>query len=498
MNPKILPIMEIATNLSCNTATLSPYVPSGGNPWNTTKIKHAYRRLAFGASVMQVDDDLALSPGDFIDTLVDNAFNLPPAPAPFWGYYAVSDFVDIETENVEYINGWRNETGFHFMDEKLRGRLAFFWMNHFVTEAETVYYAPYIFQYYNDMQIHALGNYKEFVKQIGVNNMMLLYLNGFENTNNDPNENYARELYELFTLGEGNNYTQDDITETARALTGYNHWTEPGADIYFDASTFDSGNKTIFGQTGNWNYDDVIDILFNERSNEIATHICKKLYRYFVSPDVDTLIEQDIIQPLAQTLIDNNFELVPMLKQLFKSEHFFDDRALGVVIKSPVDVIFSFATDASFFYNSYQIMNAFTYYSGIMGQEIYDPPDVSGWQRDETWINSSTLTGRWEFMEIYITFLFDGGYEFSLVDLARELSNDSNDPEFITQVMVDHFVPKTLHTLSDYETATDVFKWDIPQNYYDDGTWNLSWTEAPYQCLLLLVHIVRMPEFQLK
>ncbi|MEM7187677.1 MAG: DUF1800 family protein [Bacteroidota bacterium] len=489
--------MEVAANLSCNTATLSPYVPSGGNPWNTSKVKHAFRRMGFGASIMRVDDSLALSPGDFVDDVVDTAYNLPLTATPVWGYYAISDFNDFETENNQYVLDWRNQTGNDLLTETLRGRMAFFWMNHFVTELETVFYAPYMFQYYHMMQTHALGNYKDFVRAVGLDNFMLLYLNGFENTNNEPNENYSRELYELFTLGEGIGYTQDDITETARALTGYNHWTEPGADIYFDASTFDDSNKTIFGQTGNWGYDDVINILFDERSNEIAMHICAKLYRFFVSPDIDSLIEQDIITPLAQTLISNNFELVPMLKQLFKSEHFYDERAVGVVIKSPVDVIFNFVNDGSFFYNN-GVVDAFLYYAGLMGQEIYDPPDVSGWQRDESWINSSTLTGRWQLMELYIGFLFDSGYEFTLVDLARELSNDSNDPAFITEVMVDHFVPKTLHTLSDYEAATDVFKWDIPQNYYDDGTWNLSWSEAPYQCLLLLVHICRMPEFQLK
>ncbi len=489
--------MEIVTNSSCNTATLSPYVPSGGDPWNTSKIKHTYRRLAFGANITQIDDALPLEPSNFIDTLVDTAFNLPPTPAPFWANYVVSDFTDFETENNQYVFDWRIQTGNDLITENLRGRLAFFWMNHFVTELESVFYAPYMFQYYNKMQVNALGNYKEFVRSIGIDNNMLLYLNGFENTNNDPNENYARELYELFTLGEGNNYTQNDIIETARALTGYNHWSEPGADIYFDVSTFDNSNKTIFGQTGNWGYDDVIDLLFAERSTEIATHICRKLYKFFVSPDVDSVIELEIIEPLGQTLIDNNFELVPMLKQLFKSEHFFNERALGVVIKSPMDIIFNFVTDGNFFYND-AIIDAFLYYAGLMGQEIYDPPDVSGWQRDETWINSSTLTGRWELMQIYIGFLFDNGFEFTLVDLARDLSNDSNDPEFITRVMVDHFVPKTLHTATDYDTATDIFKWEIPQNYYDDGTWNLSWTEAPYQCLLLLVHICRMPEFQLK
>jgi len=489
--------MEIAIDPSCNTATLNPYIPSSGNPWNLSKVKHAYRRLGFGATVLQVDTALALSPNDFIDNLVDSAFNLPPTTAPFWANYSLSNFGDFETENNQYIFDWRLQTGNDIITETLRGRLTFFWMNHFVTELESVFYSPYMFQYYNTMQTHALGNYKDFVRTVGINNNMLLYLNGFENTNNDPNENYARELYELFTLGEGNGYTQDDITETARALTGYNHWNEPGAAIYFDVSTFDSSSKIIFDQEGNWGYDDVIDILFAQRSTEIATHICTKLYKFFVSPSVDAVIEIDIIQPLAQTLINNNFELVPLLKQLFKSEHFFDERALGVVIKSPLDVIFNFVTEGNFFYNNV-LMDPFLYYAGLMGQEIYDPPDVSGWQRDETWINSSTLTGRWQLLELYLGYLFDNGYEFTLVDLARDLSNDSNDPYFITQVMIDHFVPKPLYTASDYDVATDIFKWEVPQNYYDDGTWNLNWSSAPLQCLLLLVHMAKMPEFQLK
>ena len=438
-----------------------------------------------------------LSPGDFIDQLVDNAASLPPTSAPFWANYAVSDFDDFENDNPQYIQQWRIQTGNDLITERLRGRLTFFWSNHFVTELETYNYAPYLFQYYNLLQQHAVGNFKDLVHAIGINSTMLYYLNGFQNTNVNPNENYARELYELFTLGEGIGYTENDITETSRALTGYNHWSEAGATIFFDPSTFDDGQKTIFGQTGNWGYDDVIDLLFSQRTDEIARFICRKLYRFFVSPEVDSVVETNIIQPLANTLIDSNWELVPMLKQLFKSQHFFDERALGVVIKSPLDVIFNYVNETQFFYND-EVVEAFVYYAGLMGQELFDPPDVSGWQRDEDWINTSTLTARWQLMGIYVQYLYDNGLAFTLVDLARELSNDSNDPVYITQVMVDHFMSKPLHTETDYDIATDIFKWEIPQNYYDDGIWNLSWSEAPFQCLLLLKHIATMPEFQLK
>ncbi len=224
-------------------------------------------------------------------------------------------------------------------------------MNHFVTEFEAYGYAPYMFQYYNTLQTHALGNLKEFVREIGINSTMLIYLNGFQNTNMEPNENYARELFELFTLGEGNGYTQDDIIFTAQALTGYNHWDEVGGQIYFDPSTFFDGEKTIFNKVGNWGSVDVINLIFQERKNEVTNFICAKLYEYFVSHVIDDLIELEIIQPLAQTLIDNDFEMVPMLKQLFKSEHFFDEHALGVILKSPYDVIFNFVNETEFFYN---------------------------------------------------------------------------------------------------------------------------------------------------
>ncbi len=489
--------METLITPSCNESTLAPYVPSGPDPWNTSKINHVFRRLGFGAHQDRIDTALALTPDEFIDQLVDDAFNLPSTPTPFWGNYTINDFTDFETENQAYAEAWRLQTGHDLISEDLRSRLTFFWMNHFVTEYEVYGYAPYMFQYYNTIQIHALGNLKDFVHAIGINSTMLIYLNGFQNTNIEPNENYARELYELFTMGEGSGYTQEDIVNTSRALTGYNHWNVIGDQIFFDPSTFDNGDKTIFGQTGNWGYDDVIDILFQEKPEEVSLFICEKLYQFFVSPAVDETIKTNIILPLAQTLMDNNFELVPVLKQLFKSEHFFDEHALGVVVKSPYDIIFHFVNETNFFYDD-EIMNAFIYLSGLLGQEMYDPLDVSGWQRDEEWINTSTLTGRWQFFELYVDFLLTNGFEESLRDLAKDLSNDSNDPYFITMVIIDRLISKELHTPADYDTATDIFKWEIPQNYYDEGLWNLDWPEAPLQVSLLLKHLATIPEFQLK
>ena len=489
--------MEVTTNPPCNTSLLDVYTPSGENPWTSQKIKHLYRRMAYGVNLAGIDAALPLTPSALIDTIVDAAVSLDPTPAPPWGYFSISDFTDFDTENPNYIEQWYLQTANDTIEQSLRAKLTMFWMNHFVTELESYTYAPYMFQYYNLMQTHALGNFKEFVRAVGVNSTMLVYLNGFENTSNNPNENYARELFELFTLGENNNYTQQDILEASRALTGYNHWDDPGAQIYFDQSTWDEGPKTIFGSEEFYTYDELIDTLFELRETEIAQFICTKLYKYFVSHEYDAITQEDIINPLAQTLIDVNFEMAPMLRQLFKSQHFFDERAFGVVIKSPYDVIFNYINEGNFFYDD-GVLQGLIYYTGIIGQEIYNPPDVSGWQRDQDWINTATLSGRWQIMELFNGYLFDLELQAQFIDLAIELSSDSNDPYVITKAVVDFFNSKELFTQEDYQTATSVLKWEIPQNYYDDGIWSLNYPTAPYQVFLLLNHMTKLPEFQLK
>ena len=489
--------MEATTNPPCNTALLEQYVPSGENPWTSQKIKHLYRRLAYGVNLAGIDAALPLNPATIVDTIVDTAASLEPTPPPPWGYFGISDFTDFDTENPTYIDQWYLQTANDTIAGALRARLTMFWMNHFVTQLDSYNYAPYMFQYYNLMQTHAIGNFKEFVRAVGVNSTMLIYLNGFENTSNNPNENYARELFELFTLGENNNYTQQDILQAARALTGYNHWEEPGAQIYFDQSTWDANPKTVFGSEEFYTYDELIDTLFDLRETEIAQFICTKLYKFFVSQQYDALTLQDIINPLAQTLIDANFELAPMLKQLFKSQHFFDQRALGIIVKSPYDIVFNYINEGNFFYNE-PVLNGLVYYTGVIGQQIYSPPDVSGWQRDQTWINTATLSARWQIMELFNNYLFDLELQAQFVDLARELSSDSDDPFVITKAVVDFFNSKELFTESDYQVATSVLKWEVPQNYYDDGIWNLDYEYAPFQVYLLLNHLTKLPEFQLK
>jgi uncharacterized protein (DUF1800 family) len=175
-------------------------------------------------------------------------------------------------------------------------KLALFWHNHFVTRNEDYGCPSYLYQYHKLLQQYALGNFKTFVKEIGKTPAMLVFLNGVQNTRFNPNENYARELYELFTLGRDNGYTQQDIVQTAKALTGWNSLenNQYCGRINFFPALHDPAQKTIFGKTNTYNYDTLHDLLFAERAVQISEYICGKLYRYFVSPQVDEVIVSEL------------------------------------------------------------------------------------------------------------------------------------------------------------------------------------------------------------
>ena len=184
---------------------------------------------------------------------------------------------------------------------------------------------------------------------------------------------------------------------------------------------------------------------------------------------------------------------------MFKSEHFFDENACSQIVKSPYDLNLTFIreTEMMFAGSEREFLALIIYVNSILGQDFFQPIDVAGWQRDQDWINSSTLTGRWIGMDS-ISWQFWNYNSDQYRQFAINLTNNSNDPYLITTIIVDFFLSKSLHTVSEYDTAADVFKSEVPQGYYDDGSWNLSWEGADYQVILLIQHIFRMPEFQLK
>ncbi|MDC6387610.1 DUF1800 domain-containing protein [Maribacter sp. PR1] len=493
--------------INCNTSTLAPH----NVPLDQLRASHLYRRLGFSASVDTINQAVGQNAGTLVDSLVDQAINMPPLAAPTWADWTNANYPEDDDARRQVRNQQQSEFRLDYangmLNNNLRDRLSFFWSNHFVTELDVYDCNSFLYYYINCLQRNAIGNFRDFTSEIGLTSAMLYYLDGVFNNGNNPNENYARELYELFTLGEGNGYTEEDVIETARALTGYVERGEVGCtQVTFRADRHDAGTKTIFGQTGNWGYDDVITILFQQRPNEIAEFICRKLYEFFVHPDSrdEANNAQVIIDGMAATFLANDFEIAPVLRQLFKSQHFFDDEAIGVIIKSPIDFYFNTLKETSFAYTDTTVSEMLNY-SRLLSQELFDPVDVAGWQRDRSWINTNFIIGRWLTIESMLEAFYQADDE-QFRSLGLSISGNtgltSNNPDEVSRLIIDFILPKGLLNDGEYQKAYDIFRSDVEDVYYEGGnqvSWTLAtWPAAPFQVYLLLQYLARQPEFQLK
>ena len=477
--------------MNCATRGLEPYVPSEDTPWDIGRAQHLFRRIGFGGRPDELEAALEAGPTATVDFLLNQATTRPFYPAPDFAYWNQETLrangLDVFQSFMKIQRDWVRDA----IQYGIREKLSLFWQNHLVTVYETHSCPSYHYQYMRVIEEHCFGNYSDFVKDMTVTPAMLFYLNGFENTKENPNENYARELFELFTLGENNGYTQEDIVEASRALTGYNGWTSYCGGVRYAPWGFDDSEKTVFGVTGNFNYIELIDLLFEQRSEKIAEFICGKLYKYYVHREANPAI----VAGLAKTFRDNNFEILPVLDQLFKSAHFFEDANVGTLVKSPMELFIGYLRQGNFgeFENH---VNWGFWAAARMGQYLGHPTDVAGWKGDRAWIDSNRITLRWEFLDGYAWGVHNASEE-TYPAFGKMLTNNSSDPEVISRAMIDYFIPRGLVSEDAYATAVDVLKWDVPSNYYDDGTWSLDWGTASHQMLLLLRHIGRMPEFQL-
>ncbi len=476
---------------NCAGGTLSAYVPNSNKPWNALRVAHAYKRLGFGAKYDDIQDGLQLTPAQLADNLITAAKNAPLPSAPSWYNWSAGNYTDFNTERIEQYKEWYFQWISDMLNTGVREKMALFWHNHFVTKFVDYQCPSYMYEYHKLLQTHAFGNFKTFVKEIGKTPAMLTFLDGVKNKKNRPNENYARELLELFTLGVNNGYTQQDITEAARALTGWTNQTSQCAPITFDPAQFDNNNKTVFGQTANYDFDGIHDLIFQERAVEVSQFIASKIYAQFVH----ALPNQTIIDGMAQTFRNNNFEIEPMLLELFKSDHFYEDEAISVNIKSPVEYLLMLPKEGNLPYDQ-TILELVGYLTIDMGQQLFNPIDVSGWNGNRAWINSTAITTRWNALSLYLDYILVSLDKEKFRELAIDVSGNSNDVAVVAQKITDHFIPKGIDTAG-YNEATIALKYQVPQNYFDLGIWNLQFQYAPEQVWNLLKWVIRRPEFQL-
>lgn len=477
---------------NCAGGTLAAYVPDLNKPWNAQRVAHLYKRIGFGSNYNTIQDGLLLPPSQLVDDLIDAAKIAPLPAAPSWYNWSESSYSDFNTQSITQYLEWYVQWLNNMLTTGVRDKAALFWHNHFVTRVVDYRCPSYLYEYHKLLQTYPFGNFVVFLKEISKSPAMLTFLDGIKNRKNRPNENYSRELFELFTMGVNNGYTQQDITEAARALTGYTSISEPCAPITFDPSQYDSGSKTIFGQTANFDFDGVHDVIFQQRATEVSQYIATKIYTQFVHP----LPMQSIIDGMALTFRSNNFEIEPVMKELFKSEHFFEDEVMGVQIKSPVECLLMLVKEGNLPYDQ-TILELAGYITIDMGQQLFNPIDVSGWNGNRAWINSTAITKRWETLSLYLDYVIVNLDKEKFRELAIDVSNNSNDVAVVAQKITDHFIPKGLETQAGYDEATVALKYQVPQNYFDLGIWNLQFQYVPEQVWNLLKWVIRRPEFQL-
>ncbi len=280
---------------------------------------------------------------------------------------------EIRNLNLEWLDEMVNS------EQQLREKLAFFWHGHFACRNLNAFYQQDLI---NIIRKNALGNFGTMLKEVSRSAAMLAFLNNQQNRKQKPNENFAREVMELFTMGRGN-YTEKDIKEAARAFTGWQF--KINGEFIFRANFHDDGVKTVLNKTGNFDGDDVLDILLEQK--QTATYITTKLYRFFVNDEVD----KEKVKWLADRFYKSGYEISALLKDIFTGDWFYDQKNIGTRVKSPVDLLVGIRRAMPM-----QIENeeAQLYLQKILGQILFYPPNVAGWPGGFNWIDSSSLMFR--------------------------------------------------------------------------------------------------------
>ncbi len=259
---------------------------------------------------------------------------------------------------------------------QLREKLAFFWHGHFACRNLNVLYQQ---QLLDVIRQNALGNFGTMLRSVSRSAAMLNFLNNQQNRKGHPNENFAREVMELFTMGRGH-YSEQDIKEAARAFTGWASNVE--GEFVFRRFQHDADSKKVLGRTGNFDGEDILNILLEQR--QTAVYIATKLYRYFVNDVPDP--EQ--IDRLAIRFYDNNYEILPLLEDIFTSDWFYAERNIGTRIKSPIELLVGIRRmlPMEFSDPTGQLL-----LQRGLGQVLFNPPNVAGWPGGKNWIDSSSL-----------------------------------------------------------------------------------------------------------
>jgi uncharacterized protein (DUF1800 family) len=420
-NSNFDPAPDVRGSRAKITSTLAPWVPSQTEPWDVTRINHLYRRAGFGATPTEVYSAKALVHTSIVDALLSDDHLQPTAmpakPRHHEEWLTVRPLLggtvdqQVEQGNRYYYahNAIRRQWAEAMVQPNvmLREKMVLFWMNHFVVESTKIYYPQTTYRYMEYLRKNASGNFKQMVKDVTIQPAMLIYLDGYISYRGRPNENYGRELLELFTMGVTDkngqpNYTETDIKEVARSLTGYRlDFTAEGEDTMkavYDVTWHDASFKQPFGApkknyglaSSGANVVDVIDLIFEKRADQIAWYIAKKLYANFIYHSPSTPAELAVVQEIADLLKNSNWEMKPVISAILTSAHFYDTANIGAGIKSPIEYTIGMLRAFGISMNELQA-GSVAGYSYALEQLLLDPPNVKGWLGGHTWVSTTTL-----------------------------------------------------------------------------------------------------------
>ena len=361
------------TTLDPHTAW-QPYRPSPDAPWNIERVGHLYRRATFGATAAELDRGLAEGPAKTLDHILAGG----PGQDEFDKSTANLARSIVGANNGRQLSVWWLYRML-YTPHPLLEKLTLFWHNHFATSNSKVQNARFMYGQYELMRRHATGNFAALLREMSKEPAMMIWLDTRNSKKGSPNENYARELMELFSLGIGH-YTEKDIREAARAFTG---WEIKANEAIFNEGNHDAGTKSVLGKTGTYKGEDIVRICLEQPA--AAPFVVSKLYRFLVSETV--LPTPELIQPLADQFRSSGYDFGALVRTMLSSQLFFSQAVYRTRIKSPVEFALGIVLGLEGRIGTTALAVALE----EMGQHLFYPPSVKGWDGGQAWLNGQTF-----------------------------------------------------------------------------------------------------------
>jgi len=361
--------------------------------------QHIYHRAGFGPSIADLALEKKRTPETIVKYLLKDAeqsykpFNVISEPIPdkqtmkMMSQEEKKEVKRLGRTYMQRLNGvWLTQ----MMEGKgvLREKMALFWHDHFACHLKNR--IRIVQKYLNTLRKHALGNFRELLHAISKEPAMLAFLNNQQNKKAHPNENFAREVLELFTLGRGH-YTEKDIKEAARAFTGWGF--NMKAEFVFRKGQHDFGSKTFMGKTGNFDGNDILDQVLD--NPQTAQYITEKLYRYLVNETIDA----SIVKKWAKQFYDSDYDIKVLVETILSSDHFYEGRNIGAKIKSPIEYLVSIKRMLNV---TFETMDSPMFVQRALGQVLLFPPNVAGWPSGRQWIDSNSLMIRLQLPQVLV------------------------------------------------------------------------------------------------